>query len=214
MEPTTSLAERILDAAAEIVIGDGVDALGYGTLAESLGIPRADVTAAYPVFERLLADLLTRETADLTQIVVDNVDRDPRGGLPSRIFGYALSAVYEHPLARALYIGDPDGLNRIMRAIDGVTTLPQLSIHPELLGALQAAGTARHDFDATAVTAVITVLGSGVSMSAPGQHLDSVASGLITLLERAVDAEVADTAAGKAAFFRYAETLADTGGPR
>src|SRR5690606_180571 len=124
MDSTTPLAPRILDAAAEIVIGDGVDALGYGTLAERLGVSRADVRATYPIFEVLLGDFLARMTASLAHIVVDNVGRDPRGGLPSRIYGYAVGAIYEAPLARALYFADPEGLTRLMRVADGVSAVP------------------------------------------------------------------------------------------
>jgi len=214
MEPTSRRAEQILEAAAAITIGDGVEALGYGTLAERLGCDRAEITAVYPVFEALLADLLTRETAELSRIIVDNVERDPRGGLPSRIFGYALGAVYEHPFARALYLADPAGLNSIMRAVDGVSIVPDLSVHPDLMAALQEAGMVRADVDPAAVTAVISVLGSGVAMSAPGQQLDNVAAGLVMLLERAVDAEVGDTTPGKNVFLRYAESLVAASLPR
>jgi hypothetical protein len=209
MDTTTpSSAGRILDAAAAILIGDGVDALHYTTLAQRLAVEPDAVSAVYPVFEDLLAALLTRETNDLVRVVADNVERDPHGGLPSRIFGYALTAVYEHPLARALYLTDPAGLNRIMRAVDGIAAVPDLTIHPGLLPALQDAGMARRDVDPHAITAVISVLGSGVAMSAPGQLIDAVTEGLVTMLERGVDADVADTTPGKLVFARYAEALA------
>lgn len=214
MEPTNLRPEQILEAAASITIGDGFAALGYGTIAERLGCERADVTAVFPVFEELLAQLLTRKTAELTRIIVDNVERDPRGGLPSRIFGYALGAVYELPFARALYLADPASLNSIMRAVDGVSIVPDLSIHPQLLAALQDAGMVRADVDPAAVTAVISVLGSGVAMSAPGQQLDDVAAGITMMLERSVDADVIDTTPGKNVFFRYAESLVAASLPR
>jgi AcrR family transcriptional regulator len=209
----TPSERSILDAAVAIVVGDGPDALGYGRLAQRLDVTPDDIAEVYPVFEHLLAALLTRETGDLGRIVVENVDRDPRGGLPSRIFGYALTAVYEHPLARALYLGDPAGLSRIMRAVDGVTVVPDLTIHPELLPALQQVGMVRPDVDVHAVAAVISVLGSGVAMSAPGQHLDAVTAGLVSMLERAVDAQVVDTTPGKLVLAQYAATLA-VGVPR
>ncbi len=205
---TTPTHDDVLDAAAAIVVGDGADALGYARIAQHLDVTFDDVTALYPLFEELLAALLTRETGDLARIIADNVDRDPRGGLPSRIFGYALGAVYEHPVARALYLADPGGLERIMRAIDGVARVPDLTIHPELLPALQRAGMVRLDVDAEAIAAVVSVLGSGIAMSAPGQQLDAVASGLISMLERGVDADVTDTTPGKLVFARYAATLA------
>lgn len=205
---TTPTRDDVLDAAAAIVVGDGADALGYARIAQHLDVTFDDVTALYPLFEELLAALLTRETGDLARIIADNVDRDPRGGLPSRIFGYALGAVYEHPVARALYLADPGGLERIMRAIDGVAPVPDLTIHPELLPALQRAGMVRLDVDAHAIAAVVSVLGSGIAMSAPGQQLDAVASGLVSMLERGVDADVTDTTPGKLVFARYAATLA------
>jgi AcrR family transcriptional regulator len=205
---TTPTHDDVLDAAAAIVVGDGADALGYARIARHLDVTFDDVTTLYPLFEELLAALLTRETGDLVRIIADNVDRDPRGGLPSRIFGYALGAIYEHPVARALYLADPGGLERIMRAIDGVARVPDLTIHPELLPALQRAGMVRLDVDAEAIAAVVSVLGSGIAMSAPGQQLDEVASGLISMLERGVDADVTDTTPGKLVFARYAATLA------
>jgi hypothetical protein len=205
---TTPTHDDVLDAAAAIVVGDGADALGYARIAQHLDVTFDDVTTLYPLFEELLAALLTRETGDLVRIIADNVDRDPRGGLPSRIFGYALGAIYEHPVARALYLADPGGLERIMRAIDGVARVPDLTIHPELLPALQRAGMVRLDVDAEAIAAVVSVLGSGIAMSAPGQQLDAVASGLVSMLERGVDADVTDTTPGKLVFARYAATLA------
>jgi len=214
MEPSTPLAEQILEAAAEILIGDGFEALGYGTIAQRLGRDRDDIAAVFPVFEDLLAGILARETSELTRIIVDNVERDPRGGLPSRIFGYALGAVFEHRFARALYLSDPAGLNRLMRAVDGVSIVPDLSVHPQLLAALQEVGMVRADVEPAAITAVISVLGSGVAMSAPGQQLDDVSAGLMLLLERGVDADVSDTTPGKNVFFRYAESLVVAALPR
>ncbi len=208
MEPTTPTAEQILDAASAIVIGDGIATLQYTTLAQRLETDEEAVRHIFPVFENLLAALLTRETQLLLHGVADNVERDPRGGLPSRIFGYALVAVFEHPFARALYLDDPAGLNRIMRSIDGVAAVPDLTIHPELLPALQDAGMVRPDADPHAVAAVVSVLGSGIAMSAPGQLIDVVAEGLKMMLERGVDAAVEDTTPGKRVFARYAEKVA------
>lgn len=208
MDPTTPLlAPRILDAAEQIVIGDGLDALGYGTLSERLGVERDAIRAVYPVFEQLLASVMLRTTASLAYAVVDNVERDPKGGLPSRIYGYALRAIYETPLARALYFADPLALGRTVRALDGVGTVPDLSIHPNMMVELQAAGMARSDVDPESINAVMQAIGSGVSMSASGQRLDEIIDGIMVLLERAVDADAVDTTPGKDVLYRYAELI-------
>ncbi|MFT4283979.1 MAG: hypothetical protein QM598_04010, partial [Protaetiibacter sp.] len=116
--------------------------------------------------------------------------------------------------ARALYLDDPAGLNRVMRAIDGVAAVPDLTIHPELLPSLQDAGTMRADADPREVAAVISVIGSGIAMAAPGQLIDVVADGLRMLLERGVDADVADTTPGKRVLAHYAERVAVGSAPR
>jgi hypothetical protein len=208
MDPTTPTAEQILDAASAIVVGDGVATLGFGTVAQRLGTDELAVRTEFPVIESLLASLLTRETNELLRRVVDSIDRDPKGGLPSRVFGYALNAVYEHPFARALYVDDPAGLNRVMRAIDGIAAVPDLTIHPGLLPALQDVGMMRADVDPHAIAAVISVVGSGVAMTAPGQLIGAVSDGLVLLLERGADADVADTTPGKRVVVQYAEMLA------
>ena len=43
MHTNHPLYSRILDAAETIVIGDGVEALGFGTIAERLGVDRDEV---------------------------------------------------------------------------------------------------------------------------------------------------------------------------
>ncbi|MDQ2698284.1 MAG: hypothetical protein M3Y46_05780 [Actinomycetota bacterium] len=211
--PLTPTEHDILHATAAIVVDDGPDALSYARIAQHLGLTVEQVMAVYPVFEVLLGAFLTQEVNNLGRIIAENVDRDPRGGLPSRIFGYALSAIYEHPVARAMYLGDPAGLARIVRAVDGLAPVTDLTIHPELLPSLQQVGMVRLDVDTHVVAAVISVIGSGVAMSAPGQHLDDVAAGLASLLERGVDADVTDTTPGKLVFAQYAATLA-VGAPR
>lgn len=207
MDTPTPLADTILDAATQILVNDSVSALTYGSIAESTGLTRDDVATTFPMFESILTALIRREAGSMIRVIADNVDRDPRGGLPSRIYGYSLSAVYEYPLARALYLGDPEGLNRIMRAINDLTALPDLSLHPELIGALQDVGMARRDVAPDHVTAVISTLGSGISLAAASQRLDDVHDGLMFMLEHAVDADVADTTPGKLVFQQYIATL-------
>ncbi|PZQ91954.1 MAG: hypothetical protein DI534_03135 [Leifsonia xyli] len=214
MDTTTPTAEQILDAASAIVIDDSVEALGYGTIARRLGTTPREISLVFPVLEQLLAGMLNREVGALSRTIVDNVERDPRGGLPSRIFGYSLCAIYEHPLARALYLADPIGLNRIMRSVDGIVALPEVTIHPELLPALQDVGMMRRDVEPNAVAAVINMIGSGVALSAPQQQLDAATRGLVMMLERAVDADVVDTAPGKLVFARCVDSLAVGSPPR
>jgi hypothetical protein len=208
MHTTTPSAQDILNAAAAIIVGDRTDALSYARLAQHLDSTVDAVRSVYPLFESLVTDLLTRETALLRRVVITHVDRDPRGGLPSRIFYYALCAIYEQPVARALYLEDPEGLQNLVRIAEGLGDLPGLSLHPELLTGLQQAGMMRADVNAEHVAAVLDVVGAGVALAAPRQQIDEVAAGLSMLLERSLDADVIDTTPGKMVFAQYTATLA------
>jgi hypothetical protein len=119
-----------------------------------------------------------------------------------------LSAVYERPLAHALYLMDRDGLNRIMRATHGFTYIPQLSIRSDFIDRMKAAGVVRGDVDSEAVSAVISAVSAGTALLAPNQSLNEVVDGLAQLLERGVDTDDVDTSRGKASFIEYAMGLA------
>lgn len=210
---STTTPTSVLEAAAAIVVGDGFDALSFPRIAQHLDLPVAAITAAFPSFENVLAGLLTRETAQLTRVISEHLDRDPLGGLPSRIFRYSLISIYEQPVARSLYLGEPQSLARMVHMIDGLAELPVMSLHPEFLPALQNAGMMRPDVDARGIAAVVDTVGAGIAVSATGQRIDEVATGLATLLELGADADVENTTPGKLLFAEYAATVA-VGSPR
>ncbi|TXK17118.1 TetR/AcrR family transcriptional regulator [Homoserinibacter sp. GY 40078] len=214
MQPTIPTSDRILDAAAEILISDGVDTLTHGSIASRTGIARAVVEDQHPTLESVFEALLAREMLEAVTSVSDNVERDPRGGLASRIFSYVICGIYERPLLRALHLMAPGGIAQIVSALDGMGSIPELSIHPQLLPALQHAGMVREDVDAEAVVALVRSLGYGVSLTAPWAGLDEVCSALAMLLERGVDADVTDTSPGKEVFRRFAESLVAGALPR
>lgn len=204
MHTNHPMYSRVLDAAETIVISDGVAALGYGTIAERLGVARDGVQEVFPLQQQLLTALLVRMTSALALSVVDNIERDPLGGLPSRIYGYSLTAIFEAPLARALYFRDPAEFTIIVRTVGGMGWVPQLSISGDLFPALQAAGMARQDVDADAVTALLNAVGAGAALMASDQQLDGISAALIMLFERSIDTDATDTRPGK----RIAQDLA------
>lgn len=203
--------DEVLDAAADAFVNDGFDALSLRRLAVTLDVDESDLEQLFPSIEQLLVSMLNREYAGMFRAIVDDIERDPLGGRLSRIYRYVLSAVYERPLARALYLMDRDGLNRIMRATHGFTYIPQLSIRSDFIDRMKAAGAVRHDVDSEAVSAVISAVSAGSALLAPNQDLSEVIDGLAQLLERGVDTDDPDTARGKAEFISYAMGLA--GGP-
>lgn len=200
--------DDVLDAASDLVIHDGFDALSFRRLSIQLGVAEEDVARTAGSVEQMLVALLNREFRSMYSELIDNIERDPLGGRLSRIYRYVLTAVYERPLARALYLTDRDALHRMLRATNGMTYIPQLGARSEFIDVMKGAGVVRADADSTAVSAVISAVCAGTALTAPNGQLDDIADGLALLLERSVDTAQPDTSAAKAIFVNYAMSLA------
>lgn len=201
--------DDVLDVAADAFVNDGFDTLTFRSLATRLRVEPGEIEALFETVEHLLARMLNREYSSMFRAIVDDIERDPLGGRLSRIYRYVLSAVYVRPLARSLFLMDRDGLNKIMRMTHGYTYVPQLSIRADFIERMKEGGTVRQDADAEAISAVVSAVSAGAALLAPQSELDRVVDGLQQLLERGVDTDQSDTAAGKAAFFAYALSLSD-----
>jgi AcrR family transcriptional regulator len=203
-----SQLDGLLDAAGDLVIEDGFDALTLAAIATRTGRTADDVLAAYGSLQDLMVALLNREFSRMWRVIADNIDRDPRGGLLSRIYRYTLTGVYERPLARALYLMDRDGLHTILRASYGFSYIPRLGVRADFIVRMQEAGMVRADVDARALSALLSAVSAGAALTAPDSELDQVNEGLAYLLECGADADVVDTGPGKAVFMEYATSLA------
>ena len=114
--------------------------------------------------------MLNREYTGMFHAIVDDIERDPLGGRLSRIYRYVLSAVYERPLARSLYLMDRDGLHRIMRATARVRLHPPVR-HPvaDFIDRMKArrGGAGRRRL--RCISAVISAVSAGTALLAPRQ---------------------------------------------
>ena len=151
--------------------------------------------------------MLNREFQGMYGNIVENIERDPRGGLLSRMYTYILSSVYERPLAKTLFVIDREALNSIMRNAHSFVYVPNVGIRSELIEGLQAAGMVRTDLDARIISSVLSACSAGMALTAPHDDLDLIIDGLSTLISRGVDADVDDTSPGKAVFFDWATSL-------
>ena len=199
----TRQRDDILRIAEELVINDGVAALTIRSVAHRSGLDEDAVLAVFPAVELLMTDLLDREFDAVRRMIIDNVERDPLGGLLSRIHRYALIAVYESALTRALYLDDPDGLSRIMRSTQGMDHAPRMGLPAAFIERMKEAGMVRDDVDSVALSSVLGAIIAGAALVSPEGGIDQSTRGLTMLLERSVDAPVTDTSAGKVAYIDY-----------
>lgn len=201
----------VLDIATDIVVNDGFDVLSLNLIAVRAGVQPDVVAEVLGGHDQLVAQMLNREYGGMFQAIVDNIERDPLGGRLSRMYSYVLSAIYERPLARAVYALDPDGLRRVMRASGGYAYVPRLTVRAEFIDYMKDAGVVRPEVDSAAISAVISAISAGSALTAPYGSIDDITMGMRLLLESAVDTDDPDTSVAKAAFFKYAASLMDNG---
>jgi AcrR family transcriptional regulator len=200
-------AARVLDVAAEIVIAGGFRDLTLRSLADAADVPYRSLVREYGTIEQALVMMLNREFTGIYLSIVEHIERDPRGGLLSRIYYYTLAATYERPLAKVLYTVDREAMNAIMRAANSFGYVPGVGIRADFIEAMQAAGMVRRDVDAGTVSNMLTIFSAGLALTAPHEDLDRLVSGVTDLLGQVADVDVDDTSPGKAAFYDWAMSL-------
>jgi AcrR family transcriptional regulator len=203
-------AARALDVAAEIIAGGGFATLTLASLAAATGLSTDELSEQFGSLEEILVLMLNREFTGIYVSMVDHIERDPRGGLLSRVYYYTLVAVYERPLARVLYTIDREAMNTIMRSANSFGYVPGVGIRAELIEKLQAVGIVRRDVDAGTVSRMLTIFSAGLALTAPHEDLDRIVRGITDLLAQVVDVEVEDTTPGKTAFYEWAMSLVRT----
>lgn len=199
--------DRILTAAADILMADGYDAVTVAAIAAHSGLAQSEVSELFETPGDALVAMLNREFAAMYAGIVDHIERDPRGGLLSRIYLYILAGIYERPLSKTLFVIDRDALNRIMRHSHSFRYVPQVGIRGEMIERLQEAGMVRRDIDASMISSVLSVCSAGLALTAPHDDLDTIIRGISDLLSRGVDANVDDTTPGKRVFYDWATSL-------
>lgn len=199
--------EELLDATAHLVVEDGFDAVSIPRIAAQAKVSDDQVLAHFGSLEDLLVAMLNREYSTLWTIVIDDIERDPRGGLLSHIYRYVITGVYERPLVRALFLADRDGLNTIMRSTHGFTYVPEIGTRSDFIDKMKDAGMVRPEVDSESLAALMSAVSAGAALTSPHSQLGLVADGLFDLLTAAVDADVDDTTPGKTTYVEYSLSL-------
>ena len=133
------------------------------------------------------------------------VAADPRGGLLSRLFVHSLTALHTRPFLRSLY---QEELRPGRRPNDQKALYRErLPISADFVRRMRDAGMVRTDLDPETLAANLAVWNVGLARTAPHQDLDALNLGMGDLVARAADADVTDTAPGKACFERLADDL-------
>ena len=145
--------ERILDAAEELVLDRGFDAMSVAAIAERAGIGKGAVYLEFSTKHDILDALLQRGTARLTERVRQEVGEKPR---LSEAYRASARALIDDPLMTAAFLDDRGVLGSHVTAVtDGRYRHRHLRA-VEWLHDLQARGELEAQIDAEALALALS----------------------------------------------------------
>jgi AcrR family transcriptional regulator len=106
-------ADRILDAAGELMIRLGYRKVTIDDIARQAGIGKGTVYLHWRTKERLFEALILRESVGLFAELVDGLRHDPEEVRPHRFLRNSYLATLRRPLMRALTTGDTELLGNL-----------------------------------------------------------------------------------------------------
>jgi AcrR family transcriptional regulator len=150
VESVTSLdvrLERVLDAAADLLVRLGYRRVTIEEVARRAGIGKGTVYLHFPTKEALFLGVLLRTHHGVQARIVARMEADPAEVLPGRLARSLYLDVAADPVTRPLYLGDGEVLGRL--AHESVDTLGDLGRRRQdggraWLGLLRDAGLLRH----------------------------------------------------------------------
>lgn len=158
-------AERILDAAAELVLRWGYDKTTIDDVAREAGVAKGTIYLHWKSRQELFFTLLRRERVAMLAGMTRGIDGDPNGvTLPGvvRQLGIALG---ERPLVRAYLLGDRDVVGKLIRR-SRVSSLPSRPL-VDHLEALRKHDAVRTDLTAGAQASMIGAVVTGYLLTDP-----------------------------------------------
>src|ERR1700737_3321319 len=106
-------AERILDAAAELLQRWGYKRLTMDDVAQQVGIGKGTLYLHWKTRESLFEAAIVREITALVDEFVAGVRADPYQALPHRLARSYYLAIMGRPLIRAFFTGDLEMLGKL-----------------------------------------------------------------------------------------------------
>ena len=106
--PNRERADRILDAAGELLLRMGYRKVAIDDIARAVGIGKGTVYLHWRNKELLFQALMMRESADLTDEILSAIKADPAMILPHRMISASFLTTHRRPLVMAMLRGNAE----------------------------------------------------------------------------------------------------------
>ncbi|MEZ4728871.1 MAG: TetR/AcrR family transcriptional regulator [Caldilineaceae bacterium] len=206
--------QRILDAAAELIIHYGYDKTSVSDIANAAGISKGAIYLHYSSKDELFAALLQREFRRYAEQWLACIEADPQGGTIGGIYKAVLYAINNSPLMSAIVKQDPRVFGNYLRKPQNLfTAMTSPSLRAEFIQAMQAAGAIRHGVNPQVMAHIMDMISYGLvglpDFKQPEAipPFDDVMDAIAEMMDRMLTPTSGDpSAAGKAVIRELAAT--------
>jgi AcrR family transcriptional regulator len=190
----TAREQRILDAAARLVIHYGYDKTTVSDIAREAGVSKGAIYLHYPSKEDLFEALLEREVMSYSDDWLARFEADDSEWSFSGMFRLMLLTMQDHPFMVAIFKRDAHVFGSFLRR-DSTILQQKGAANAQLFGMLQSVGAMRADIDPPVIAYLLNAFAYGLvtgenSISADDMPpFEAVIDGLAKLLDRGLAPE-------------------------
>lgn len=141
-------ADRILDAAAELMLRWGYNKTTIDDIVRLAGVAKGTIYLHWKTREDLFLALMRREYVRLVEDIQQRIASDPEGGTLQGITKHSMLATMKSPLMKAVLLRDTDLLGEWMRKeFASVSYSEQIAQSLALVESFRSRGVMRDDID-------------------------------------------------------------------
>jgi TetR/AcrR family acrAB operon transcriptional repressor len=185
--------QRILDAAADLIIHYGYDKTTVDDIARQAGVSKGAIYLHFAGKDDLFEALLIREMSAHAKKWFDLIEADPEGGTVASMYKNTLYALSSSPFMAAMFKQDGRVLGGYLRKPDNFFRDPRnRSTRYDFVKMMQDAGAMRRDIDPKVIAHIMNMLAFGlVSMDELMDKedippLEDLIEGIAALMDRAL----------------------------
>jgi len=155
-------ADRILDAAAELMLRWGYNKTTIDDIARLAGVAKGTIYLHWKTREDLFLALMRREYVRLVEDIQQRIASDPEGGTLHGITKHSMLATMKSPLMKAVLLRDTDLLGEWMRKeFASVSYSEQIAQSLALVERFRSLGVVRDDIDVRKLVYMLDAITTG-----------------------------------------------------
>lgn len=155
-------ADRILDAAAELMLRWGYNKTTIDDIARLAGVAKGTIYLHWKTREDLFLALLRREYNRLSRDIAQRIAGDPDGGTLQGITKHTMLATMKSPLMKAVFLRDTDLLGQWMHnEYTSVSYAEQVAQSLALIDSYRTHGIVRDDIDVRKLAYMLDAISMG-----------------------------------------------------